>query len=58
MATPVGYATATLLGLICKLSEGSYREAALNRSQNLYRIEKRTNRQENVFIFHCQPVLS
>ena len=58
MATPVGHATSTLLGLNCKLSEGSYREARLNRLQNLYRTDNQTDIQENEFILHSHPVLN
>ena len=43
MATPVGYASDMLLGLVCKLSEGRCRKAALNRLQNVYRTNKQTD---------------
>ena len=54
MTTPVGYASAMLLGLICKLSEGGCRKAAFNRLPT----NKQTNKQENEFILHSHPVLS
>ena len=54
MATPVGYASTMLLGLICKLSEGSCRKATLNRLQNLNRTNKQRDRQEKEFILHSQ----
>ena len=59
MATPVGYASAMLLGLVCKLSEEDCSKAALNRLPNLYRADKQTNKcQENDYILHTHPVLS